>query len=83
VHTSRAYRLYTHCGIGWAKIDGTFWLATPPVSDGHGNPPRGWGNPFQDGTLRLTTPATAYFTSPAGTVMFRRTSVTRTPIICS
>jgi hypothetical protein len=49
----RPYQLYTHCGIAWARIDGTFWRATKPASDGAGNPPRGWGNPFQNGTLTL------------------------------
>jgi hypothetical protein len=38
---ARPYRLYTHCGIEWAKIDGTFWHAKHPLSDGSGNPPAG------------------------------------------
>lgn len=83
VHSGQPYRLYTHCGIQWARIDGTFWRATRPLSDGSGNPPRGWGNPYQDGTLTLTTSTTANFSSPAGSVIFRRTSRTRPPIICS
>jgi|SRR5579884_2112697 len=77
------YKLYTHCGIEWAKIDDTFWRATPPLSDGRGNPPAGWGNPFQEGTLVFVNPGTAKFESPAGTVTFKRTSRRRPPTICS
>lgn len=79
----RPYQLYTHCGIEWAKIDGTFWRAKQPLSDGSGNPPAGWGNPFENGTLVFLTPTTAKFHSLAGSVTFERTSRTRPPLICS
>src|SRR5690242_11922651 len=69
----RPYQLYTHCGIEWAKIGGTFWRAKQPLSDGSGNPPAGWGNPFENGTLVFLTPTTAKFHSPAGSVTFERT----------
>src|SRR5436305_2301694 len=82
-HTRRAYQLYTHCGIKWAKIDGTFWRARHPLSDGSGNPPAGWGNPFQDGTLVLIGPTSARFDAAAGSVTFERTSQRRAPTICS
>jgi hypothetical protein len=82
-HTRRAYQLYTHCGIKWAKIDGTFWLASHPLSDGSGNPPAGWGNPFQNGTLLFIGPRTARFDSTAGSVTFERTTRTQQPVICS
>ena len=82
-HAGRPYQLYTHCGIGWARIDGTFWRAKQPLSDGSGNPPPGWGNPFQDGTLSLIGPMTAKFESPAGSVTFERTSRRQPPVICS
>jgi len=75
------YRLITHCGIEWAHLDGTFWRADHPPSDGRGTPP-GWGNPFQDGAITLTG-ASATFTSRAGTVTFHRTNRTRPPFICS
>jgi hypothetical protein len=83
VQAGKAYRLYTHCGIEWARINGTFWRATRPLSDGNGNPPPGWGNPFQQGTLTFMSRTTATFSSPAGSVIFGRTSRTRAPIICS
>lgn len=79
----RPYQLYTHCGIQWAKIDGTFWRAKHPLSDGSGNPPVGWGNPFQHGTLVFMSPAAARFDSPAGSVTFERTSRRQPPLICS
>ncbi len=77
------YGLYTHCGIQWARIDGAFWRATQPLSDGNGNPPAGWGNPIQEGTLTFRTQTTAEFTSRAGSVTFKRTGRTQPPIICS
>lgn len=77
------YRLLTHCGIEWARIRGTFWKAGHRVSDGHGNPPAGWGNPYQAGTLSFSSRDTAVFTSGAGRVTFHRTERTRAPLVCS
>jgi hypothetical protein len=82
-HAGQPYRLYTHCGIVWARIDSTFWRADPPLSDGSGNPPAGWGNPYQDGTLVRISPTTARFDSPAGSVRFERTSRRQAPLVCS
>ncbi|MDQ5820058.1 MAG: hypothetical protein M3540_01275 [Actinomycetota bacterium] len=47
------YVLRTHCGIFDAYFAGRLWRATPPLTDGSGNPPRGWDNPEQLGTMRL------------------------------
>jgi hypothetical protein len=80
---SQPYTLLTHCGIEWAPINGTFWHAEHPLSDGSGNPPPGWGNPDQPGTLTFLTPTTARFDSPAGSVTFRRTARKEPPQICS
>ena len=77
-----AYHLLTHCGIEWAKIRGTFWH-TEPISDGNGNPPRGWRNPFQSGRLTFRTATTAIFTSAAGQVTFHHTARTEPPYLCS
>lgn len=60
------YSLYTHCGIGWAHIDGRWYQASPPLSDGSGNPPAGWGNPDQQGTIQMISSTEAEFTDPAG-----------------
>ena len=80
---SRPYLLYTHCGIEWAKIKGTFWRATPGLSDGDGNPPPGWGNPFQAGTLTVLSRTRARFRSSAGSVTFERTTRAGPPFICA
>jgi hypothetical protein len=82
-HRGTPYTLLTHCGIEWAKIDGTFWRATRPLSDGSGNPPPGWGNPSQQGTLTFTNRTTAEFDSPAGKVTFKRTDRKQPPFLCA
>jgi hypothetical protein len=79
----RPYKLYTHCGIEWARIDGTFWRATRPLFDGNGNPPAGWGNPVQNGTHVFISRMKARFESRAGTLTFWRTSRRRPPVLCS
>jgi len=67
-----SYNLYTHCGIYEAKVAGHWYLATPPLSDGNGNPPAGWGNPQQHGTMTLVSAAEVVFTDQAGhRVVFR------------
>lgn len=82
-HVGRPYWLYTHCGIAWAKIADTFWRATHPRSDGSGNPPAGWGNPYQQGRLVMLGRRTARFDSTPGSVTFERTSRRQPPLICS
>ena len=64
--SSVPYSLYTHCGIDWASIDGRWYRASPPLSDGSGNPPAGWGNPDQQGTIQVISDTEAEFTDPAG-----------------
>jgi hypothetical protein len=68
----RPYPLYTHCGIDEARIGGHYFEAVHPLSDGAGNPPAGWGNPYQQGTMLLLSPAVAVFSDDAGHhVVFR------------
>jgi len=62
---SVGYRLYTHCGVLYADLNGTRYYADPPLSDGHGDPPRGWGNPFDEGTLTIVDANTIDFNDPA------------------
>ena len=57
------YVLYTHCGIRWAVFDGRLWVAEPPLTDGSGNPPPGWGNPMASGVMRLQASGAAEFQS--------------------
>jgi hypothetical protein len=64
-------------------IDGTYWRATRRLSDDSGNPPRGWGNPYQQGTLTLLSRTRARFRSAAGGVTFQRTTRSGPPFICA
>ena len=60
------YDLYTHCGIDYARVGNRYYEATPPLSDGSGNPPPGWGNPYQPGIMTVISPTQAVFTDKAG-----------------
>jgi hypothetical protein len=63
------YALYTHCGINDAKIGGRWFEADHPLSDGSGNPPPGWGNPFQQGTIKILSATAAEFRDGLGNVV--------------
>ena len=63
---SAPYRLYTHCGVISATINGSIFSAEPALTDGSGNPPPGWGNPYDSGEMSLTSPPPAEFRDPAG-----------------
>jgi hypothetical protein len=60
--TVRGYSLLTHCGIHEVEIGGRFYRAAPPLDDGAGNPPPGWDNPIQQGTMIVRPDGTATFT---------------------
>ncbi len=64
--TTIPYELYTHCGIDEALVGSTYFEAETPLSDGSFNPPPGWDNPTQHGTMTLLSPTTAIFTDPKG-----------------
>jgi len=66
IGSAYAYRMYTHCGVEWTYFDGRWWKAKPPLSDGSGNPPRGWGNPYDDGWMMLASENHAHFSSASG-----------------
>jgi hypothetical protein len=71
---SYQFQLYTHCGLDWPQamdFDGSFWdpIGPGPASDGNGNPPVGFGNPIDRGTITLISPALAQYRSSNGTVM--------------
>ncbi|MFN8167582.1 MAG: hypothetical protein U0S36_02225 [Candidatus Nanopelagicales bacterium] len=78
------YELYTHCGIREAKVGRDFYLADPEQGDG-GNPPQGWGNPSQRGTMTVRSDGTARFSAPGGlSADFRvRPGATDWILICS
>ena len=64
------FDLLTHCGICETLVGGTYFEADTPLV-GPGNPPKGWVNPYQRGTMTLLTTSTAEFHDSAGhTVRF-------------
>lgn len=76
------YVLYTHCGIEWARVDGMFWQSTP-LDDGSGNPPAGWGNPYDAGELEIIERNVAvYRGGPGAEVEFERTDMAAAPGTC-
>jgi hypothetical protein len=83
--SARPYQLYTHCGIDEARIGNRYFEAVHPLSDGSGNPPPGWGNPYQQGTMTLVSASEAVFRDHAGhQVRFRlRPGATRFKHLCS
>jgi hypothetical protein len=51
--SSIPFSLFTHCGIYEIQVQHTFFVADQPLDDGHGNPPAGWANPYQPGTISV------------------------------
>jgi hypothetical protein len=65
------YRLYTHCGIRSAYFNAQWWIADPVLEDNY-NPPQGWGNPFDVGTMQMTQKNRLLYLSAGGeTAEFR------------
>ena len=63
------YSLYTHCGVYEAKIGDVYYEAEQPLDDGQGNPPPGWGNPYQQGTITVDSATVAIFRDGLGHVV--------------
>lgn len=68
--TAAPHTLYTHCGIYKTEFEGRTWYANPPLHDGSGNPPPGWGNPYAEGTFDQLTLSSAVFRSNNGLSVF-------------
>ncbi|HMD91887.1 MAG TPA: hypothetical protein VKG80_04515 [Trebonia sp.] len=62
----KPYDLYTHCGVSEARVGSQYYVAVHPLSDGAGNPPAGWGNPYQAGTMTQVSATEAVFTDTVG-----------------
>jgi hypothetical protein len=67
------FPLYTHCGLNWPlamDFDGSFWdsIGAGPASDGSGNPPPRYGNPYDQGTVTLISPTLTQYRSSTGAV---------------
>ncbi|MFI1018858.1 hypothetical protein [Streptomyces sp. NPDC020965] len=66
------FTLRTHCGVTETRIGAVYYEADPPLTDGSGNPPDGWDNPDQEGTMTTRSATEAVFTDDAGhEVIFR------------
>lgn len=63
------FSLYTHCGVDETRVGSTYFAADEPLDDGSGNPPPGWGNPTQVGTITLRSPSVAVFRDDLGHVV--------------
>jgi hypothetical protein len=69
---SKAFTVYTHCGVESARIRGRWWHAKPPLygdTEG-GGPPAGWGDPYQEGTLTVEAADRAVFEALGQRVVF-------------
>ena len=60
------FALPVHCGVLGAHFGGREWNANPPLSDGSGNPPQGWDENTEHGTMTLLAADRAVFRSSSG-----------------
>jgi hypothetical protein len=75
--------LLTHCGVVGTDIGGAWFAAEVPLVDGPGNPPPGWDNPYQRGTLTLLAADEAVFRDDSGhEVRFRAAGESARPAPC-
>ena len=67
------HTMHTHCGVESTQINGRVWNAVEPLysSPDRLGPPRGWGNPEQDGTLTLESADRAVFAALGEQVVLR------------
>ena len=80
-----AFDLYTHCGINELKVnDRYFQHVGGSLDDGSGNPPSGWGNPYQRGTLTVSGDLAVFRDDVGHVEKFKvRPSATGPLLICS
>ncbi len=79
------FNLYTHCGISELKAFGKYYERVGgPLSDGFGNPPAGWDNPYQAGRLSVLGDKATFRDTRGHTVEFNvRSGATSFSTICS
>jgi len=69
--SSTPFSVYTHCGIENLRIDGRWWHASPPLyNQERSDPPAGWGDPHQEGTLTMESADRAVFEALGQRVVF-------------
>ncbi len=85
VGQSVQFFMYTHCGVETAQIGGRLWQAVEPLygEGGEGvNPPPGWDNPYQEGTLLMQSPSRAVFRANGTNVVLVPAPSGRSPRPC-
>ncbi len=66
------FDLYTHCGIGEIKAFGKYFERVGGIlGDGFGNPPIGWDNPYDKGTLSVVGASAVFRDSHGHEVDFK------------
>lgn len=80
-----SFDLYTHCGISELKAFGRYFERIGgTLGDGFGNPPAGWGNPFQAGRLSVSGSIATFRDSHGHVEKFKvRPGATGFSMICS
>ena len=80
-----AFDLYTHCGINGLSVNGKYFQHVGgALDDGSGNPPRGWGNPYQRGTLTVSGDLAVFRDDFGHVEKFKvNAGVSGPPLICS
>jgi len=68
--TPMPYELVTHCGIDEARIGTVYYEADHPLIVGAGNPPPGWSDPVQPGTMTVLDASRAVFRDDRGHEVF-------------
>ena len=83
--TTMAFDLYTHCGINGLSVNGKYFQHVGgSLDDGSGNPPTGWGNPYQHGTLKVSGDLAVFRDDVGHVEKFKvRSGVSGPPFICS
>ena len=79
------FDLYTHCGIGEIKAFGKYFERVGgTLGDGFGNPPKGWENPYDSGTLSVVGNSAVFRDSHGHEVDFKlRPKATGFSTMCS
>lgn len=79
------FDLYTHCGINELSINGKYFQHVGgTLSDGSGNPPSGWDNPYQHGILSVSGGIAVFRDDHGHHETFKvRTGATAFQTICS
>ena len=83
VGETAGFAMYTHCGVESTQFNGRTWDAVEPLyAPDRLGPPRGWGNPEQEGRLTLEAPDRAVFAARGERVVLLPAAPDRPPRLC-